>query len=63
MKAIIIGAGVSGLSTGCYLQMKGFDSTIFEMHNISGGVCTSWKRGNYLFDHCLHWIMGANKNS
>lgn len=62
MKVIIIGAGVSGLSTGCYLQMKGFDTTIFEMHNISGGVCTSWKRGNYLFDHCLHWVMGINKN-
>jgi len=42
--------------------MKGFDSTIFEMHNTSGGVCTSWKRGDYLFDHCLHWVMGVNKN-
>jgi phytoene dehydrogenase-like protein len=44
-KVIIIGAGVSGLSVGCYLQMNGFDTEIFEMHNLPGGVCTAWKRG------------------
>ena len=48
MKAIIIGAGVSGLATGSYLKMDGIDAEIFEMHNISGGVCTSWRRGEYL---------------
>ncbi len=59
----IIGAGISGLSTGCYAQMNGFKSEIYEMHNIPGGVCTSWKRGPYLFDHCLHWVLGSNKGS
>lgn len=63
MKAIIIGAGVSGLAAGSYLRMNGIDAEIFEMHNISGGVCTSWKREEYLFDHCLHWVMGINKKS
>jgi phytoene dehydrogenase-like protein len=42
---LIIGAGVSGLSVGCYLQMNGFDTEIFEMHDRPGGVCTAWKRG------------------
>jgi len=62
-KICIIGAGVSGLSTGCYAQMNGFDSEIYEMHSIPGGVCTSWRRGEYLFDHCLHWVLGSNKGS
>ena len=62
-KMIIIGAGVSGLSVGCYAQMNGYDTEIYEMHNISGGVCTSWRRGDYLFDHCLHWVLGSNETS
>jgi phytoene dehydrogenase-like protein len=62
-KMLIIGAGVSGLSAGCYAQMNGYDSEVYEMHSILGGVCTSWKRGDYLFDHCLHWVLGSNKGS
>jgi phytoene dehydrogenase-like protein len=62
-KVIIIGAGISGLSTGCYAQINGFTSEIFEMHAIPGGVCTSWKRGDYLFDHCLHWVIGSNNGT
>jgi hypothetical protein len=29
-KVIIIGAGISGMSAGCYLQMNGFETEIFE---------------------------------
>jgi phytoene dehydrogenase-like protein len=43
-KVIIIGAGIAGLSAGCYLQMNGYDTEIFELHNIPGGLCTGWKR-------------------
>ena len=59
-KTIIIGAGVSGLSAGCYLQMSGFDTEIFEMHTLPGGVCTAWTRGGYTFDGCIHWLMGSS---
>ena len=38
---IIIGAGISGLSAGCYGQMNGHRTQIFEMHNKTGGVCIS----------------------
>jgi phytoene dehydrogenase-like protein len=62
-KIIIIGGGIAGLSTGCYAQMNGFQSEIYEMNSIPGGVCTSWKRGEYLFDHCLHWVLGSNKGT
>ncbi len=56
---IIIGAGIAGLSAGCYAQMNGYQSTIYEMHNIPGGLCTSWKRGDYTFDGCLDWLTGS----
>jgi phytoene dehydrogenase-like protein len=37
---IIIGAGISGLAAGCYAQMNGYRSQIFEMHDQPGGLCT-----------------------
>jgi phytoene dehydrogenase-like protein len=63
MKINIIGAGVSGLSAGCYLQMNGFETEIFEKHSKPGGLCTSWQVGEYTFDGCLHWILGSNSSS
>ena len=56
---IIIGAGIGGLSTGCYAQMNGFNSEIYEMHNIPGGLCTAWKRKGFTFDGCIHWLTGS----
>lgn len=63
MKINIIGAGISGLTAGCYLQMNGFETEIFEKHSIPGGLCTSWKKGDYTFDGCVHWILGSDKGS
>lgn len=57
---IVIGAGISGLTIGCYLQMNGFNVQIFEAHNIPGGLCTSWKRKDYLFDGCIHSTVGPS---
>ncbi len=56
---LIIGAGIAGLATGCYAQMNGYRTKIFEMHTIPGGVCTSWKRGGYTFDGCIHHLAGC----
>ena len=53
-KLIVIGGGIAGLSAGIYAQKCGFDTTIFESHSISGGNCTSWKRGGYLFEGGMH---------
>jgi phytoene dehydrogenase-like protein len=55
---IIIGAGMGGLATGIYGQANGFETTIFEAHNLPGGQCTSWKRKGYVFDACLHNLNG-----
>jgi phytoene dehydrogenase-like protein len=57
---IIIGAGIAGLSSGCYGQMNGYHTKIFEMRNEVGGCCTSWKRGGYTIDGCFHYLTGSS---
>jgi phytoene dehydrogenase-like protein len=60
---IIIGAGMAGLSAGCYGRMSGYNTRIFEMLNIPGGLCTSWQRKGYTIDGCLHWVLGSAPES
>ncbi len=63
MKINIIGAGVAGLSAGCYLQMNGFETTIFERHSTFGGLCTSWHRSGYTFESGLQWLLGSGQSN
>ncbi len=56
----IIGAGVAGLSTASYLQRNGYDTEIYEMHSLPGGLCTAWKKKGYTFDGCINWLVGSN---
>jgi phytoene dehydrogenase-like protein len=56
---IIIGAGISGLAAGCYAQMNGYRSQIFEMHDQPGGLCTAWHRQGFTFDGCIHYLFGS----
>lgn len=58
---IIIGAGVAGLAAGCYAQMNGYRTKIFEMHNLPGGLCTAWERKDYIFDGCIHYLFGSGE--
>lgn len=60
---LIIGGGIAGLSVGCYAQMNGYDSQIYEMGSLPGGLCTSWKRKGYTIDGCIHWLVGSSPQS
>jgi len=60
---IIIGAGIAGLSAGCYGQMNGYHTEIFESHYNPGGLCTSWNRKKYSIDSCIHWLVGSSPAS
>jgi phytoene dehydrogenase-like protein len=65
---IIIGAGIAGLSAGCYARMNGYPAQIFEMHTVPGGLCTAWKRRGrsasaYTFDGCIHHLAGSGPGS
>jgi len=60
---LIIGAGLAGLSAGCYAQMNGYRSFIFEHHSTPGGVATAWRRGDYLMDGGIHFLMNHKPGS
>jgi phytoene dehydrogenase-like protein len=62
-RVIIIGAGIAGLSAGCYLRMNGYGVTIFELHDKPGGLCTAWRRKGFTIDGCIHWLVGAAPGS
>lgn len=56
---IIIGAGIAGLAAGCYAQMNGYRTELFESHHQPGGLCTAWERQGYRFDGCLQYLFGS----
>ena len=56
----IIGGGIAGLCAGCYAQMNGYRSRIYEMHDLPGGLMTAWERKGYTVDYCIHWLVGSS---
>jgi len=53
---IIIGAGVGGLTCGCYLAKNGMHVLIIEKNNKVGGCCSSFIRNGVEFDAGVHSI-------
>lgn len=50
MKAIVIGAGISGLSCAYLLQKEGFEVTVLEKENYNGGKIRTIKENEYLVE-------------
>lgn len=63
MKIVIVGAGVSGLSAGIFALKAGYEVEIYEKNNVAGGCCSSWKRGDFTIDNCIHWLTGTKKGT
>jgi phytoene dehydrogenase-like protein len=59
-RLVIVGAGVAGLAAGCYAARSGYCTTILEMHDLPGGLCTSWRRKGYLFDGSVAGLAGTS---
>ncbi|MBY0563229.1 MAG: NAD(P)/FAD-dependent oxidoreductase [Hyphomonadaceae bacterium] len=59
-KVVIVGGGIAGLCAGVYAQRCGYQAQILEQHSIPGGLATSWTRGDYTFETCLHWFLGSS---
>lgn len=59
-RLIIIGAGIAGLCAAVYARKCGYEAEVVEQHDSAGGLATSWRRGDYTFETCLHWLVGAN---
>ncbi|MBN1224759.1 MAG: NAD(P)/FAD-dependent oxidoreductase [Candidatus Aminicenantes bacterium] len=56
---IVIGAGIAGLSAGCYGRMNGYRVRIFEQNTRPGGLCTSWERKGYTINGGLAFLGGS----
>lgn len=60
---IVVGAGIAGIATAAHAAANGYDTRVYEMHTLPGGLCTSWEQRDYTFDGCIHWLVGANPTS
>lgn len=58
---IIIGAGIGGLTCGCYLAKVGLNVLIVEQQPKVGGYCSSFQRQGFKFDVGVHYF-GSIKN-
>ena len=54
---IVIGGGLSGLSSALMLADKGKDVLVLERHNLPGGLATSFVRGGVEIEATLHEMM------
>jgi all-trans-retinol 13,14-reductase len=50
MKAVIIGSGMSGLTSGAYLAQAGHQVTIFEQFSVPGGVTVTVQQEGFSWD-------------
>lgn len=62
-KIIIIGSGIAGLCAAVYARRCGYQVEVIEKHDTAGGLATSWRRGDYTFETCMHWLLGSNPNT
>ncbi len=56
-KVIIIGAGFGGLSAAALLAYKGFDVTVFEKNDQSGGRASVYREKGFTFDMGPSWYL------
>ena len=64
--AIVVGAGIGGLTAAALLAERGLAVLVVEQHYLAGGFCTSWprivrrgeRRLRYVFDAGVHDVSG-----
>lgn len=50
MKAVVLGAGLAGLSAACELALRGVDVTVVEKNTGPGGLASTVRRNGFSFD-------------
>ena len=61
--AIVVGAGLGGLSCAAAFARKGFRALVLEQHDKPGGYATAFRRpGGFLFDVSLHSTTVGERN-
>lgn len=56
--AIVVGAGLGGLSAAAHLAKAGLSVRVFERHTQPGGYATTFVRGRFEFEVSLHAMSG-----
>ncbi len=57
--AIVIGAGLSGLTVGNILLYNGYKTLIIDKNHQPGGCVINFTRGDFRFDSATHFINGC----
>jgi len=61
--AVIIGAGLGGLSCAAAFARQGFKPLVLEQHSVPGGYASAFKRpGGFVFDVSLHSTTVGERN-
>jgi phytoene dehydrogenase-like protein len=58
VEAVVIGAGLGGLSAAVSLARSGMSVLVLERHNLPGGYATSFVRGRFELEVALHELSG-----
>jgi all-trans-retinol 13,14-reductase len=56
---VIIGSGISGLTSAVLLAEHGWKVTVLEAHGVPGGLMQRFRRGPYWFDTGFHFLTGS----
>lgn len=60
--ALVIGAGLGGLSCAAAFARQGFKALVLEHHSKPGGYATTFKRKGFVFDVSLHSTTVEERN-
>ncbi len=53
---VIIGGGISGLSSAALFSRAGISCCVLEMDNRPGGYLAGFRRKDFRFDSAIHWL-------
>ncbi len=56
--AVVVGAGLGGLSAAASLAVEGKKVLLLERHNVPGGYASTFTRGRFEFEVSLHELSG-----
>lgn len=56
-KVVIIGAGIAGLASACYLSKKGYSVTLLEKNDKVGGRANIFEKDGFRFDMGPSWYL------
>ena len=59
---VIIGGGISGLTSSALLTKAGLSCCLLEMDARPGGYLAGFDRGPFRFDSAIHWLNNCDEN-